>query len=66
MAFSENNNIKVLSYNVHSSQSLANLHLKMEVYRPSVVLLQEVKISSEQLASLGRRMGYAAVTNVDD
>ena len=59
-------NIKLMTYNVHGSYNLANLYLILEVYRPDIIFLQEVKISSEQLESFGRRLGYTGATNIDE
>ena len=65
MAYKKHN-IKLMTYNVHGSYNLANLYLILEVYKPGIVFLQEVKISSEQLASFGRRLGYTGATNIDE
>ena len=59
-------NIKLMTYNVHGSYNLANLFLILEVYKPGIIFLQEVKISSEQLAAFGRKYGYTGVTNIDE
>ena len=59
-------NIKILTYNVHGSYHLANLSLIIEVYKPSIILLQEVKLSTDQLSSFGRRLGYLGAANIDE
>ena len=61
-----NQNIKIMTYNVHGSNSLGNLYLILEVYKPTLVFLQEVKITTEQLISFGRRKGYTGATNIDE
>ena len=38
----------------------------LEVYKPSIVLLQEVKLSTDQLQGFIRRLGYEGASNVDD
>ena len=60
------NKIQLLSYNVHGSYNLANLYLILEITRPSVVFLQEVKLSSEQVKTFGRRLNYTGVANIDE
>ena len=58
--------IKILTYNVHGSSNLANLSLILEIYKPSLVKLQEVKISTEQLKCFGRKLGYTGASNIDE
>ena len=58
--------IKILTYNVHGSFHLANLHLLLEVHKPSTVFLQEVKLSSEQLSTFGRKLGYMGAAIIDE
>ena len=58
--------IKIITYNVHGSYNLANLYIILEVHKPSLVLLQEVKITTEQLVTFGRRYGYTGATNIDE
>ena len=58
--------IKIMSYNVHGSLHLGNLSLFLGVFKPGVVFLQEVKITSEQLSAFGRRLGYSGAANIDD
>ena len=60
------NIIKIITYNVHGGFSLGNLYIILEVYKPGLVLLQEVKLSSEQLAAFGRRLGYTGASNIDE
>ena len=63
----ENKNlIKIITYNVHGSYNLANLSLILEVQKPSIVMLQEVKLSTEQLMSFARRLGYSGAANIDE
>ena len=59
-------NIKIITYNVHGSYSLANLSLILEVHKPSIVMLQEVKLSTEQLMAFARRLGYSGAANIDE
>ena len=59
-------NIRIITYNVHGSMNLGNLYIILEVYKPSLVLLQEVKISTDQLVAFGRRLGYTGATNIDE
>ena len=59
-------NIKIMTYNVHGSYSLANLSLILEVHKPSIVMLQEVKLSTEQLMAFARRLGYSGAANIDE
>ena len=59
-------NIKMMTYNVHGSYSLANLALILEVHKPGIVMLQEVKLSTEQLMAFARRLGYSGAANIDE
>ena len=58
--------IRIITYNVHGSSNLANLSLILEIYRPSLVKLQEVKLSTEQIKCFGRKLGYTGSSNIDE
>ena len=58
--------IKFLTYNVHGNYQLANLYLILQIHKPSIVFLQEVKITSEQLELFARKLGYTGKTNIDE
>ena len=57
---------KLMSYNVHGSMTLAGLSMMLEVFKPSVVMLQEVRVSTEQLQGFLARLGYTGQSNVDE
>ena len=59
-------NITFLTYNVHGSYNLANLSLIIEVYKPKIIFLQEVKLSTEQLMAFGRKLDYLGAANIDE
>ena len=59
-------NLRFLTYNVHGSYSLASLYLILEVFKPGIVFLQEVKISTEQLELFARKLGYTGKANIDE
>ena len=61
-----NKTISFLTYNVHGSYNLSNLYLLLEVNKPSIVLLQEVKLSTSQIKNYGRRLGYTGASNIDE
>ena len=58
--------LTILSYNVHGSYNLANLYLILEVHKPSVILLQEVKLTTEQVKLFATRLGYTGESNIDE
>ena len=58
--------IKIMTYNVHGSSNLANLSLIIEIYKPSLIKLQEVKLSTEQIKCFGRKLGYTGSSNIDE
>ena len=62
----ENNNFKIMSYNVHGSMTLAGLSMMLEVFNPCVVMLQEVRVSTGQLKGFLSRLGYTGQSNVDE
>ena len=69
--FYQNKNFKnreysLMTYNVHGSMTLANLATIIEVYKPSIIFLQEVKLTTEQILSFGRRLDYKGAANIDD
>ena len=58
--------LSILTYNVHGSFHLAGLSLIIEVYKPKLIFLQEVKLSTEQLLTFGRKLGYLGAANIDE
>ena len=60
------NKITFLTYNVHGSFNLANLYMILEITKPSVVMLQEVKLTTDQIKTFGRKLNYTGVANIDE
>ena len=53
-----------LSYNVASSSTLSGLNLLLSLFNPTMVFLQEITLTTEQLLAIVGG-GYNGVSNVD-
>ena len=57
--------IKFLSLNVGMKSDLAGLKTLIQVYKLDIILLQEVRISDEQLNQQFRNLGFSGKVSVD-
>ena len=55
----------ILSLNVGMSSNLAGLTTLLSVNPVDLILLQEIRISDEQINATLGRLGYTAVVNID-
>ena len=59
-------NYKIISYNVQRSPTLSGLLLIIEQEKPDIVLLQELKMTSEQLQTYLQAKGFWGKSNIDE
>ena len=58
-------NYRIISYNVQRSPTLSGLLLIIEQEKPDIVLLQELKMTSEQLQTYIQDKGFWGKSNID-
>ena len=59
-------NFSILSLNAGSSNDCGGLRHIIEIEKPSIVLLQEICLSTERLQALVQGKGYKAMANIDE
>ena len=60
-----NSRIRFLSLNIGMKNDLAGLTTLIKVHKLDIILLQEVRMSEEQVEHLIRKYGFKAKVNID-
>ena len=59
-------NFKIISYNVQSSPTLSGILLLIEQEDPDIVLMQELKMTTDQLQTFVRAKGFNGKSNIEE